>query len=123
MKSNLRDDYEDACYNYIAEFGQISEFDFGGWIGYNVGGIALFGDYAIDFLNIVYIVDNDVPVDTFVNWYWFCAEYEQCKINLQNYFKLESDYKAEKIKLGLKENDIMNDFKPYLIYLLLKKNN
>ena len=123
MKSNLRDDYEDACYNYIAEFGQISEFDFGGWIGYNVGGIALFGDYAIDFLNIVYIVDNDVPVDTFVNWYWFCAEYEQCKINLQNYFKLESDYKAEKIKLGLKENDIMNDFKPYLIYLLLKKND
>ena len=123
MKSKLRDDYEDACYNYIAEFGQISEFDFGGWIGYNVGGIALFGDYAIDFLNIVYIVDNDVPVDTFVNWYWFCAEYEQCKINLQNYFKLESDYKAEKIKLGLKENDIMNDFKPYLIYLLLKKND
>ena len=96
-KDKLRDDYEDACYNYIAEFGQISEFDFGGWIGYNVGGIALFGDYAIDFLNIVYIVDNDVPVDTFVNWYWFCAEYEQCKINLQNYFKLESDYKAEKI--------------------------
>ena len=123
MKSNLRNDYEDACYNYIAEFGQISEFYFGGWIGYNVGGIALFGDYAIDFLNIVYIVDNDVPVDTFVNWYWFCAEYEQCKINLQNYFKLESDYKAEKIKLGLKENDIMNDFKPYLIYLLLKKND
>ena len=123
MKSKLRDDYEDACYNYIAEFGQISEFDFGGWIGYNVGGIALFGAYAIDFLNIVYIVDNDVPVDTFVNWYWFCAEYEQCKINLQNYFKLESDYKAEKIKLGLKENDIMNDFKPYLIYLLLKKND
>ena len=122
-KDKLRDDYEDACYNYIAEFGQISKFDFGGWIGYNVGGIALFGDYAIDFLNIVYIVDNDVPVDTFVNWYWFCAEYEQCKINLQNYFKLESDYKAEKIKLGLKENDIMNDFKPYLIYLLLKKND
>ena len=80
-------------------------------------------NYAIDFLNIVYIVDNDVPVDTFVNWYWFCAEYEQCKINLQNYFKLESDYKAEKIKLGLKENDIMNDFEPYLIYLLLKKND
>lgn len=123
MKSNLRNDYEDACNNYITEFVRISEFDFGGWIGYNVGGIALFGDYAIDFLNIVYIVDNDVPVDTFVNWYWFCAEYEQCKINLQNYFKLESDYKAEKIKLGLKENDIMNDFKPYLIYLLLKKND
>lgn len=123
MKDKLRDDYEDACYNYIAEFGRIFEFDFGGWIGYNVGGVALFGDYAIDFLNIVYIVDNDVPVDTFVNWYWFCAEYEQCKINLQNYFKLESDYKAEKIKLGLKENDIMNDFKPYLIYLLLKKND
>lgn len=123
MKSNLRNDYEDACNNYITEFVRISEFDFEGWIGYNVGGVALFGDYAIDFLNIVYIVDNDVPVDTFVNWYWFCAEYEQCKINLQNYFKLESDYKAEKIKLGLKENDIMNDFKPYLIYLLLKKND
>ena len=123
MKSKLIDDYEDACYNYIAEFGRISEFDFGGWIGYNVGGVALFGDYAIDFSNIVYIVDNDVPVDTFVNWYWFCAEYEQCQINLQNYFKLECDYKAEKIKLGLKENDIMNDFKPYLIYFLLKKND
>ena len=123
MKSNLRNDYEDACNNYITEFVRISEFDFEGWIGYNVGGIALFGDYAIDFSNIVYIVDNDVPIDTFVNWYWFCAEYEQCKINLQNYFKLECDYKAEKIKLGLKENDIMNDFKPYLVYFLLKKNN
>ena len=123
MKSNLRNDYEDACNNYITEFVRISEFDFEGWISYNVGGVALFGDYAIDFSNIVYIVDNDVPVDTFVNWYWFCAEYEQCKINLQNYFKLESDYKAEKIKFGLKINDIMNDFKPYLIYLLLKKND
>ena len=50
--------------------------------------------------------------------YIYCADN-----NLQNYFKLESDYKAEKIKLGLKENDIMNDFKPYLIYLLLKKND
>ena len=123
MKSKLRDDYESACYNYIKEFERIYEFDFEGWIGDNVGGVALFGDYAIAFSDIIYIVDNDVHVDTFVNWYWFCAEYEQCKINLQNYFKLESDYKAEKIELGLKENDIMNDFKPYLIYLLLKKND
>ena len=121
MKSNLRNDYEDACNNYITEFERMSEFNFEGWIGDVVGEIALFGDYVINFSDIVYIVDNDVPVDIFVNWYWFSVEYEQCKINLQNYFKLESDYKAEKIKLGLKENDIMNDFKPYLIYLLLKK--
>ena len=123
MKSNLRNDYEDACNNYITEFVRISEFDFEGWICNDVGEIAFFGDYVINFSDIVYIVDNDVPVDIFVNWYWFSVEYEKCKINLQNYFKLECDYKAEKIKLGLKENDIMNDFKSYLIYFLLKKNN
>jgi len=122
MKEKLKNDYKNACNNYIEEFERIYEFDFEGWIG-DIGKIALFGDYAIDFSNIVYMIDNDVSVYTFLNWYWFCAEYEQCKINLKSYVKIESDYKAEKIELGLKENDIMNDFKPYLVYLLLKKND
>ncbi len=33
MKDKLIDDYESACYNYIAEFGRISGFDFEGCIG------------------------------------------------------------------------------------------
>lgn len=123
MKEKLRTNYENACNNYIAEFERMSEFNFEGWIGNDVGGIALFGDYTIDFYDIVYIVDNDVLIDTFIDWHWFSVDYEECRINLRNYCKLERDYKAEKIELGLKDTDIMNDFKPYLVYLLLKKNN
>ena len=74
-KNTLRLNYEKACNDYVKRFIKmyaLSSDDF--WVGEEVGGIVCVSDYFINFLDVVYMVDNNIGWDVFLNWYDYTLE-------------------------------------------------
>ena len=44
------------------------------WVGNEIGGVCNFGDYYINFTDMVFCLANDVPIKKFFEWYDWCLE-------------------------------------------------
>lgn len=75
-KELIRGRYENAVHEYCHAFCRKHgyHYDPDGWVGEGVGGIVLVGDYYINFDDIRYDIDNDVPEDIFIKYYDYTLE-------------------------------------------------
>ena len=87
---NLKKNYEKACNAYVDELCKKYDLDKDDsfWVADQVGGILIIGDLSMSFLDIVYIIDNDVKWETFIDWYDYGLESAKNTINLKNWCKL-----------------------------------
>lgn len=65
----MKQQFETICNRYIKAFEQKHDYYFDYWVADQVGTIACFGDYFIDFEQIRYDIDNDVPRGKFIEFY------------------------------------------------------
>ena len=66
---NLELEYKDLVMSYIREFEDKHTITFDFFVGKNVGQIAMFGDYYIDFDDIRLDIDKNVNESLFFEWY------------------------------------------------------
>lgn len=74
MKKNARDflrkkKYEKACMAYIRAFEKKHDMYFEWWVADAVGECACFGDYFINFSDVILDIDKKAPKNTFFEWY------------------------------------------------------
>lgn len=72
----IRKRYEDAVHEYCQAFCEKHEYQYDpdDWVGNDIGGIVAIGDYFVNFNDIRYDIDNDVPEDKFLHWYDYSLE-------------------------------------------------
>lgn len=70
-KNLIRERYENAVHEYCIAFCQKHDYHYNpdGWVRNNIGGVVLIGDYYINFDDIRYDIDNDVPKEIFFEFY------------------------------------------------------
>ena len=75
MQMKLKERYEKACNDYIAEFTKKQEIEFDGWVGDEVGGIASFIDqYFFNISDIVWDINSNQPEGLILQWQDDCLE-------------------------------------------------
>lgn len=106
--NKLKTDWENLTIEYVKIFCKKHEmyYEEDSWIGNKIGEIICIGDYYIDFSDIKYDIDNNIPEEKFDSWYWKSLEVYQ--ITGKNYMSYESfckgapdiwtDEKLKKIK-------------------------
>jgi hypothetical protein len=67
--NKLQKDYHDAVMAYIKAFEAKQELEFYGWVGGNLGEVAVFSDMYIDFCDIVLDIDSQQPKGLIAEWY------------------------------------------------------
>ena len=115
-ESSLEQSYENIINDYIKEFENRVEFKFDYWIAERIGEIACFGDYYFDFRDVKFVIDNDIILDYLIDWYYFTIDFQECKINLENYCMLRSEKQSQ-------ENFNLDNFEKWLIYMRYKNSN
>ena len=109
--TTLQNNYNKAINAYIKIFEEVHDILFEGWVGNDIGTVALFADYYIDFSDIKYSIDNNVRFDILIEWYDFTLRHHpKHQINLNAYFKLRRDEER-------KGNFDLKKFEKYLIDL------
>ena len=88
--------YEAIVHDYCNEFyNRIPEVDTGycieNWVGNEVGGVLMDGDYFFDFSDIKTCVDYHIPWEALLNWYDDNLERPEWP-NLLTYWKLVRDH-------------------------------
>ena len=68
-KSELKKLFGKLCKIYVDIFCKKHELQFSGWVANNPGTAATCSDYYINFDDIRYDIDNDIPEDKFTIWY------------------------------------------------------
>ena len=91
-KGKVKKDFETACDNYLKAICEMFElfYEEDAWVAGDVGTIACVGDYFIGFDEIRYIVDNDLTLDEYLQYYDYCLEAHDYGItapNLENWHK------------------------------------
>jgi hypothetical protein len=106
--NKLKTDWENLTIEYVKIFCEKHEmyYEEDSWVGNKIGEIICIGDYYIDFSDIKYDIDNNIPEEKFDSWYWKSLEVYQ--ITGKNYMSYESfckgapdiwtDEKLKKIK-------------------------
>lgn len=90
------------------------------WVNNEVGGICCYGDYYIAFSDILFCLNNNVPIDKFFEWYDLCLETEN-PINLNTFMmgpskakELEKKQLTElKLKLQQAAQELIEALKKY----------
>lgn len=89
----LRKEFDRAVANYIAALLKQFDWDafYGYWVGDDCTGIYAYAEeYFISLADVIYIVDNNVSLDDFQEWYFytlFASEYKQTCPNLNSWMK------------------------------------
>lgn len=55
------------------------------WISFQTGGMFYYGDYYIDFIDVVSCYNLNITPEQFMNWYNYCLENESVKISLAKF--------------------------------------
>ena len=56
------------------------------WIGGDMTGVCGIGDYYVQFSDMVFVVDNKISGEDYIDWYWnYVAEDKGDYINLKSY--------------------------------------
>lgn len=74
-KQVMRHNFDKAVADYVAALLEMYEWDayYGYWIGDDNTGIYAYGDnHFISLADIIYIVENDVPLVVFEGWEDYC---------------------------------------------------
>ena len=66
---SLESSFNDIVMSYIIEFEEKHTITFDFFVGKNVGQVAMFGDYYIDFDDIRLDIDKNVNESLFFEWY------------------------------------------------------
>lgn len=89
--SRVKENYQNACNEYIDIFVKKHGYAFTGWVADEVGGLAEFIEqYFFNMDNITYDIDNKLKKDVIFRWQDYCVEREMAgntSINLKNYSK------------------------------------
>lgn len=86
-KEQLRQNYENACNDYLRAFCEKHEFDFedASWVGDDVGGIALVGDLDFNMATIITDIGEEAKEKELWKWYDYCAEAGEFNLAIPNF--------------------------------------
>lgn len=110
--NTLQKDYNDICERYLRAFDEkhdlaLFESDFKDcWIGGQVGSIADINDMYLNFDDIRYDIDNNIPAGKIFDWYWNSVDHAEMKVkymNFESYCKGAQDPVPEKEMKRIKE--------------------
>jgi hypothetical protein len=88
----LLKNYNKSVNAYIKEFERRYEVELDYWISDEIGGIAAFGDYTFNFIDIKYAIDKSIKYRYLIDWYNFIFDFgKKCFINLDSYCRLRRD--------------------------------
>jgi len=87
--ANLKKRYESICQDYIDVFCEKQGLEFDGWIADEIGGMASFvSDYFFTISDIVFDINNDIPVGVILNWQDDSVSIDsEFQINFRSYSK------------------------------------
>ena len=112
IRDFLSINYINSVNAYIKEFERLYEIEFDSWINDDVGGIAIFGDEAYNFIDVKYMIDNSIIYEYLYDWYYYLVDYgKKCFINLHSYCKLRRDAENQNEYFNLEK------FEKNLIYM------
>lgn len=125
-KEELKFSFSNLCLAYLKAFCDKHEYDIewelehgGVWVGDEPGGVANIGDLWVNFDDIRYDIDNDVPPRVFEQWYWKALDRATLGVKHLNYKSFclgapdpvnqEQLEKIKKAKKNLEEAQIIFD--------------
>lgn len=82
----LRVNFKNAVSDYVAAFELKHNLKLDYWIADQIGTIASFGDYFIDFNDIRLDIDNKTDKNHFFNWYDLSLDLGACGKKGVNYY-------------------------------------
>lgn len=84
-----KDLYERGCNEYLKLFCAKHDFDFDdardSWVGGDVGGVVMCGDYYVDMATIIADIDNDAPKEEFIKYYGYCIDVAEFELPTPNF--------------------------------------
>lgn len=83
----LKEKYKECCKKYIEQFCKKQNIEFDGWIGNNVGGVAVCSDYYLSFNDIVWDINSKQRKGVILNWYNDNLDGPEKSINYFSYTK------------------------------------
>lgn len=90
-RKELRAQYKNIADTYVREFVAKHDYDMTDyeidrcWVADDAGTTACICDMFVDFNDIRYDIDNDVPESKFEKWYWTSLERAELGIKYMNY--------------------------------------
>ena len=88
--SKLRENYNAACNEYLKAFCEKHDFNYHDakecWVGGDIGGITMCGDFYVSLTDIIVDIDHDAPKDEYLKYYDYALSCSECGINSPNYF-------------------------------------
>lgn len=85
--NKLKEQYEFVCNEYVNAFIKKQSMSFNGWVGDEIGGIALCNDFYFNFQDIVWDVNTKQPKGSIVDWYYQNLDTPEKSINYYSYTK------------------------------------
>lgn len=78
--------YTEACEEYLKAFCDAYEMPYekDAWVAGDVGTIACVGDYFIDLQDMMYMLNNQIPLAEYEQWTDYCAKASEYGFNLIN---------------------------------------
>lgn len=83
----LKNKYEEACNEYAKRFCTKQDMDFDGWVGGQVGGIAMCNDFFFNLHDIVLDLNSKQEKGIIIDWYYDNLENPERYINYFSYTK------------------------------------
>ena len=80
----LNQRYTEVCEDYLKAFCQTYELQYeeDAWVAGDVGTIACVGDYFIDLQDMIYMLNNQIPLAEYEQWTNYCAKASEYGFNL-----------------------------------------
>lgn len=66
----LKNTYESVCNEYVHHFCDKQEITFDGWVGDEIGGIAVCSDFYFNLHDIILDINLNQPKGQIINWYY-----------------------------------------------------
>lgn len=90
-RNELKLNFQQVVHDYMLEWCKKHEYFYepDTWVGDDVGGICAIGDLFVNFDDVRFDIDNDIPEPLFEEWYWYRLEISElgCErdVNLKSY--------------------------------------
>ena len=111
--------YESGCLAYVFQFETKHSIEFDGWVGNEVGELASFNEMFVNFRDLKFDIDSNLPEHIFAEWYYDCLDKGVAKPLKQYYIELQI---ASQRKLSQEDKDkylsLANAIQKYLIKVL-----
>lgn len=94
MAKELITQYEKYCNEILKAFCEKQEMNNEGWVGEQIGGIAMCSDFFFNFLDIVWDLNSEQPKGKIIEWYDTTLDAvmgEKAMINYVNFCKQIND--------------------------------